>query len=39
MKGMEERLVAIGGSLALESAQGCGTVLRMRVPLAGKVLA
>ena len=30
--GMSERLAAIGGSLAIDSPSGRGTVLRMTVP-------
>jgi len=33
LKGMEERLAAVGGSLELESPPGNGTLLRIRVPL------
>ena len=32
MAGMEERLVALGGRLLLDSAPGQGTRLRLRVP-------
>lgn len=32
LAGMEERLAALGGTLVVESAPGCGTVLRMQIP-------
>jgi two-component system sensor histidine kinase DesK len=38
LAGMEERLLALGGQLLLESRPGHGTWLRMQVPLGGKGL-
>jgi len=37
LAGMEERLVALGGRLWLESLPGQGTRLRLRVPRLGSV--
>jgi len=33
LRGLADRLEAIGGSLALESEPDCGTVVRARAPL------
>jgi signal transduction histidine kinase len=35
LRGLAERLRALGGSLAVESPRGGGTTLRASIPLAG----
>ena len=33
MRGMQERVQALGGSYKVESARGCGTSIRIVIPL------